>query len=260
MNTGSDTLNYFHTLKRQSCLGTSYLFVGQDHSLVFDIAKLISCRQDPCPCGRCWDCLAIEDCKHPDLCIIKPDYLATTIDSVRQGIRFLSLKSFQLDKKILIVQDGNSLNHEAANAFLKTLEEPPRNSFIAICVSKIDGLLPTIISRCRKIFLPSQDKNIDTGLRRDVSDFLRGENVGFSDRKQFISFLWTFILLLHGNVLSRISYQNNRLPKSSECEIILRQYSYSQIQAVLDGTLAVYGARNSVNINLALNLIRMKLN
>ncbi len=255
----SGTLDYFYTLKKRDSLGTSYLFVGDNQSLVYDIIKLISCCNDAHPCDSCWDCLMIDKRKHPNMHIVKPEYLTTTIDAVHQGIRFLTLKGFGLGKKILIIEDGDSLNKEAASAFLKTLEEPPKNSFIAICVSKIEGVLPTIISRCRKIFFPSSAADIDVSSAGAVGDFLRGDEVGFSDRKQFISFLWTFILLLHGSLVSRISGQNNQLPAGFEYEIILGQKSPQQIQNALNGALTMYGARKSVNINLALNLIRMKL-
>jgi len=181
-----DLLQYFQILKKQNTLGTSYLFIGQDASLVNDIIKLISCPQEAGPCSSCWDCKRIDDRKHPDIFTIAPDGFSIKISSIREGIRFFSLKGYRLAKKIMIIKDAQALTPAAANAFLKTLEEPPKNSLIIILTSKLEGILPTIISRCRKIFLPFSVQDAAADIDQDVIEFLRGQDIRFSNREKFL--------------------------------------------------------------------------
>ncbi len=259
MEKNEQILEYFHILKKQNTLGTSYLFIGQDTSAVRDIIKLINCEQTKGFCDSCWDCQQIQKGTHPDLFLAAPQGLTTRIETVREAIRFFSLKSFRAKYKAMVIEDGTSLSPAAANAFLKTLEEPPRNSFIAICASKLDGILPTIISRCRKIFLAFEHQGPDADNFKLASSFLEGEDVIFKNRQKFSEFLKALIMLLHNNILARANYRNNQLSETGEYEIILRRCGLGQMQAILEDALEVYGAYKTVNMNLALNLIRMKL-
>lgn len=253
-----EILNYFHTLKKKELLGPAYLFIGEDTSLISDIVKLISCPEESYACDNCWDCRRIEAGSHPDLCIIEPDGFSIKIEAIREGIGFFSLKSFRLRNKVMVIKKAQALTPAAANAFLKTLEEPPNNSFIALSVSKLEGVLPTIISRCRKIFLPARSEEPDVSLEKSVYGFLRGENIRFGDRKKFSAFLWALISVLQKALLSKAS-ENNRLPQTREGEIIFSSYGLSRIHSILKDTLEIYQAYSSVNMNLALNLVRLKL-
>lgn len=253
-------LNYFKVLKSYNLLGSSYLFLGQNHSLVFDILKLISCKNDSYFCNTCLDCKRIDQNNHPDLLVIEPENLTIKIEPIRDIRRFLSLKSFCLEKKIVVLKESESLTPEAANAFLKTLEEPPKNSFIALCALRLERLLPTIVSRCRKIFLPSVNtivKETDINL---VDSFLQGEDLRFKDRKTFGAFLWALIEILHYGLLWKADYRNNELLFNKRCEIILRNKSIIQISSILGDLLKIYQAYNNINMNLALNLVKVRLN
>jgi len=201
----------------------------------------------------------IEKQGHPDLFIVEPEGLTTKIETVREGIKFLSLKSLKLKKKVLIIKDAQSLSPAAANAFLKTLEEPPKNSFLAVCSSKLEGVLPTIISRCRKIFLPFKEDELKNSIFESAIEFLKGRDIEFNDRKKFASFLWALIRLLHNGILDKTGGQNNRLPCERECEIIFQPYQIGELCGILKDILKIYGAQNNINMNLALNLIRMRI-
>ena len=81
----------------------------------------------------------------------------------------------------------------------------------------------------------------------------------FTDRKRFSSFLWALITVLRDDLVSKSDFRNNHLPQTGEREIILSSYSPSEIDSILKDILKIYGAAKSVNMNLALNLIRLKL-
>ena len=259
MSTSKEILNYFDILKKRNSLGTSYLFVGEDIAVVYDIIKTIGCEVSMAFCGSCWDCKKLQEGNHPDLFIAQPQGLTLKIETIRQAIQFLFLKSFKLKKKFVIIKDAHTLSQEAANAFLKTLEEPPKNSFIGVCSSKLQGLLPTIVSRCRKIFLPLQDKEANIPKDSKTTNFLQGKYIEFKDRKEFANFLWSFARLLHESLISKTSFKNNDLPQLSESEIILDNYDITKISDILGDTLKIYSVCKNININLGLNLIKMKL-
>ncbi|UCD15558.1 MAG: hypothetical protein JSV34_00465 [Candidatus Omnitrophota bacterium] len=254
-------LDYFFLLKKHNIVGSSYLFIGEQASLIRDVIKVVNCKDNPYFCGACWDCKKIETLSHPDIFVVRPDPLTIKIDNVRESIRFLSLKSFRAAKKTVLIEKAESLSNEAASAFLKTLEEPAANSFIAVSTAKLEGILPTIISRCRKIFLPFYEVSADLGsLGGLIDDFLGGVNVKFKDRRQFGDFLRALIVFFRDKLIVQTANSNNRLLKNRECEIIAKLYTIKQIERILEVILKVYGAYNSVNENLALNLIRMQIN
>lgn len=74
-----------------------------------------------------------------------------TVDDIREGLKFLSLKSSGAGRRILVVSLADEMNDNAANALLKMLEEPFSNTIILLVCQNMGKLLPTIRSRCRKI-------------------------------------------------------------------------------------------------------------
>lgn len=102
-----------------------------------------------------------EGTLHPDYRLIAPNEKGTIpIDVIREANAFLQKTSVHGGRKIILIENVDALQRGAANAFLKTLEEPPGDSLI-ILVATQSALLPaTIRSRCQKILLgtpePSQ--------------------------------------------------------------------------------------------------------
>lgn len=81
--------------------------------------------------------------------------------TIRSLIHFLRRRAFQGRYKVAIVADSHRFNVQAANAFLKTLEEPSDNTVIFLLTTSTDGMLPTILSRCQKIsFKPWTDEEM----------------------------------------------------------------------------------------------------
>lgn len=89
-----------------------------------------------------------------------------TVDDIRDGLKFLSLKSSGAGRRILIVSLADEMNENAANALLKMLEEPYPNTIILLVCQNGGKLLPTIRSRCRKIILhPLSDVDMKTAIQ-----------------------------------------------------------------------------------------------
>ena len=99
-------------------------------------------------CDACISCKKIEAAAHPDVTLISPEKDEIKIDAVRRLEEKLFLKALEGRKKIAIIDDADAMNINAANAFLKTLEEPPRDSLVVLVSSNPYGLPDTIRSRC----------------------------------------------------------------------------------------------------------------
>ncbi len=88
--------------------------------------------------------------------------------TIRSLIHFLRRRAFQSPFKVAIVADGHRMNQSAANAFLKTLEEPPPNTVIFLLTTGTEGMLPTILSRCQKIRFEPWSENELASLLMDI--------------------------------------------------------------------------------------------
>ena len=97
---------------------------------------------------------AILDGQTPDEEDLARKKSEITVEDIRQGIDFLSLKS-TLPCRILVISLAEEMNEKAQNTLLKTLEEPYDKSLILLISENIERLLPTIRSRCQKMFLPA---------------------------------------------------------------------------------------------------------
>ncbi len=123
-------------------------------------------------CGECKDCKLVNNFirniydneenenVHPNIKLISSEKgKEIKIDQIREAINFLKLKSEK--GKVIIIENAENMNLEASNALLKTLEEPPANTLIILTTSNQNKLLPTIISRTKKIrFKPLSKKDV----------------------------------------------------------------------------------------------------
>jgi len=100
---------------------------------------------------------------HPDLFHLRPTGKARiiTVEKTRELISIINRTSNQGGCKVAIIHEADRMRKEAANAFLKTLEEPPADTFILLTTSRPYSLLATIRSRCLLVRLP-KEKNLES--------------------------------------------------------------------------------------------------
>lgn len=161
---------------RNQRVPSAMIFTGSDacHQLLFalNFAKSMDCLEKKNDaCDRCHNCLAIDRNILPDVQIIAPEgqyYRKSQMDDL---IESASRRPMQTDKKVFILKDAHYLNEMAANAFLKTLEEPlPTNVFILLA-GNMNLILPTIQSRCQILkFLPLSKNEIRLELKQKGVD------------------------------------------------------------------------------------------
>jgi DNA polymerase-3 subunit delta' len=119
--------------------------------------------------------MRINNLQHPDLHIVEPEADATAlkVDQIRDLQRMLSLSPGMSNYRIAIIQDFQSANQSAQNAFLKTLEEPASSVVIILIAPDVESLLPTIVSRCEQLRLkpvPQEDLKAWISLESSMPD------------------------------------------------------------------------------------------
>jgi DNA polymerase-3 subunit delta' len=138
--------------------------------LALHLARALLCeapQPDGSACGSCPACNWVERGTHPDLRLLEPftyddegNAVATdaiTVDAVRDLIDFALLSSHRGGWKIAVIAPADAMNAAAANALLKTLEEPPPRTSIVLVSSRPGRLPATIVSRCQHVALPMPD-------------------------------------------------------------------------------------------------------
>jgi DNA polymerase-3 subunit delta' len=121
-------------------------------------------------CRRCSSCKKISDGNHPDLVFIGPnkEKKAIGIDQIREINRHLAFSPVLGRYRIIVIDPAEKMSDEAANAFLKALEEPPPGNILILNVRDPDQLPPTIVSRCQRVpFKPLPTQDIESWLLRE---------------------------------------------------------------------------------------------
>ncbi|MCD6594998.1 DNA polymerase III subunit [bacterium] len=164
-------------------ISSAYLFTGQSgvgkFVMAMEFIKFLKCpnRTDGTYCGECNSCRTITNWNNPDILILfpmpstvwerenllqqayedfrnspymRPAFSKSTqilLNMIRDVQHFLATPSTLSGGKFVIVADAHKMNKQAANAFLKTLEEPPQDAHIILTTDRAESLLPTILSR-----------------------------------------------------------------------------------------------------------------
>ena len=153
------------------------------------LAQSLLCERpavDGQPCTACPSCGWFVQYSHPDFRRVRPEALdeedgdgaddgaeADTrkvsksskapsrdirIEQVRALANFMNLSTHRNGNRVVLLYPAESLNTASANALLKTLEEPPARTVILLVANRIDRLLPTVLSRCRKFAMPAPSR------------------------------------------------------------------------------------------------------
>ena len=147
-------------------LAHAYLFSGQAleemEAVARTLAKTVNCLSPPrraannapleC-CDHCESCRRIDQLNHPDITWLRPESKSRVIttDEIRELMQTMNLKPTVAASKVGVIVAADRLNVQAANAFLKTLEEPPPKSLLILLTTEPQRILETILSRCLRL-------------------------------------------------------------------------------------------------------------
>ena len=113
-------------------------------------------------CGDCRVCRNIAHGRHPDVQVIEPDGATVKIEQIRTLEADAALASYEARWKVFILDRAERMTEQAANALLKTLEEPARGTVFILLTSTVSAMLPTIVSRCQTVtFSPLPNGQIE---------------------------------------------------------------------------------------------------
>jgi DNA polymerase-3 subunit delta' len=143
------------------------------------LAQALNCLepQSPSPaprdaCGRCSACRRIARGVHPDVLTIEPgDNGSIRIDQVRDVVDRAGYRPFEGCRRVVIIDEAEALAAPAQNALLKTLEEPPSSSIFVLVTAWPDVLLPTVRSRCIRLWFAPGDLEAEEDLEaREIAE------------------------------------------------------------------------------------------
>lgn len=139
--------------------------IGKRH-LADALAQLLLCQApiEGTACGRCRGCELNKSQTHPDLLWLEPEEQgkAIKVDQVRELTEYLGKTAQQGGYKVVVIEPAEAMNGNAANALLKSLEEPAPNTLLILVTHAAASVLPTIRSRCqvRKMPMPRREQVI----------------------------------------------------------------------------------------------------
>ncbi|MDP5145339.1 DNA polymerase III subunit delta' [Shewanella sp. ULN5] len=129
--------------------------------LAGEMAQMALCmdRTPVGACGKCKACLLFKAGNHPDLHWIRSDGSQIKVDQIRELCQSLIHTAQQSGARVAVIEHSERMNIAAANALLKTLEEPGNNTLLLLQTDTPANLLPTITSRCQKIAFITPTRN-----------------------------------------------------------------------------------------------------
>lgn len=147
-------------------LNHSYIFIGPDGTYkkrtAIEFIKGILCGNnlENKPCNECVACKKITHGNHPDVIIVSPIDKSIKIKQIRDTQRIIRNKPYEVNKRIVLIENSETMGIPAQNALLKSLEEPNKTViFILLCNSK-EKMLTTILSRCQQLIFNPMSKEV----------------------------------------------------------------------------------------------------
>ncbi len=104
-------------------------------------------------CGECSSCRTALSGAHPDVSLIRTELLSIRVGEIRELIRRAAMSPTQGRWQVMVVEDADRLTEQAADALLKSIEEPSPRTVWVLCAPTVEDVVPTIRSRCRLLVL-----------------------------------------------------------------------------------------------------------
>ncbi len=239
------------SLARQR-LGHAYLFSGDDlerlELVARTLAKTLNCQNPrqsqtvpgaPDSCDVCLACRKIDGTNHSDVQWVRPESKSRviTIDQMRDVMQTIFLKPTEAEYKVAIIAGADRLNVQAANAFLKTLEEPPPRSVLILLTTEPGRILETIISRCLRLNFSAgaerfQDESFVAWLRQ-FSDTAVAERGSILSRYRLLSVLLGRLNALKEKVEEEMTARSP-LEKYDDLDPKLRERWEDELKAAIE--------------------------
>jgi len=239
-------------------LGHAYCFSGDRpgelESLARTLAKTLNC-QNPVKqngaavdcCDECSNCRKIDRDNHADVFWIRPEskmrqikieQIARRDESPARVVNeFVNLKPTESEFKVAVIVAADRLNQQAANAFLKTLEEPPQKSILILLSTEPERLLETILSRCLRLNFAGDGKHelnsAEAGWLEKFGALASGEQKSLLGRYRLLDVLLQKLGEMRAQVDERLA-ANSPLEKYDDVEKDLRDKWEDELAAAVE--------------------------
>lgn len=178
----------FQQTREQGRLPHAVLILARDGLGAGQLARWMGdatlCESAAGPCGTCPSCVLLRAENHPDLHLVKREKKTNgvmardvTVEQVRELIEAMQQTSYRGGWKVGIVFEAHCLNLNGANAFLKTLEEPPPGTLLILVSGPNHRLPATISSRCQRVVIPVPERSVGV-------EWLATKGIGMPDAGQ----------------------------------------------------------------------------
>jgi len=161
---------------RRNRIPHAYLFHGMEgigkRTVAYSFAKALLCGagEEADSCDHCSSCLKIDHNNHPDVVAVEPDGAFIKVQAVRDMMNAIAFRPLEGGKRVFVMEDAEKMNPTAANALLKTLEEPSLANIILLVTSRPHHLPMTILSRCQHLrFHPLTQETVSRFLQDRLS-------------------------------------------------------------------------------------------
>lgn len=219
-------------------------------TLALALAAAQICAADERPCGQCRACRLVAQGVHPDVRLVAADDSergregVLKIDQVRELQREAALAPMEARSKVFVLREVERANLPAANALLKTLEEPSAHVVLFLTSARPHALLPTVISRCQVLALRSLP-------RQQVTEALASHWGASRDHAELLARLaegrlgWAVQRLADGKAWeerTRRLAEARQLPRQSRAQRLAYAEELSRSPAALQPTLALWAS------------------
>ncbi|MCI0535265.1 MAG: DNA polymerase III subunit [Verrucomicrobiales bacterium] len=232
-------------------LAHAYLFSGTLpgvlEAVARTLAKTLNCQQPSergaagiplDACDQCLSCRKIESDNHPDVRWVRPESKTRiiTIEQIRDLMQAINLKPTEAAYKVEVIAGADRLNVQAANAFLKTLEEPPARSVIILLTTEPQRILETIVSRCLRLTFAGEPA-FATGLSgtwmANLGEMAAREPKGLLSRYRLLGTLVGRLSQLKAEIEKRVA-QRSPLERYDDIEPKLRDRWEDELTAAIE--------------------------
>lgn len=232
-------------------LAHAYLFSGslpgELEAVARTVAKTLNCQQPPGrgaagmpldACDRCLSCRKIENESHPDVRWVRPESKTRviTIEQMREVMHVINLKPTEAVYKVEVIVAADRLNVQAANAFLKTLEEPPPRSVIILLTTEPQRILETILSRCLRLNFAGEPDFAAGHCAAWVASFgemAAREQKGLLSRYRLLGLLLSRLTQIKAETEKRVA-ERSRLEKYDDIDSKLRDRWEDELAAAIE--------------------------
>jgi len=178
-------------ISKNQRIANGYLFCEGDNRSKKEAAKYfaksLNCKGSPSPCEKCESCIKADKNIHPDIIVIEKDNASFKIEQIREIKELTKFGPSWTKWKVVIINEADTMTTAAANAFLKSLEEPSPN-VVFILISEREGNLPkTIESRCQKLTFGDPEKKEAREDVQNVFEKIRSKKFNYIEESQVLS-------------------------------------------------------------------------